>query len=137
MIVIIGFMVMMIGFVFVSMNQTNPMIEENYYEQELKFQKKIDASNAAATLSGKLSVEKEGNDLVIKLASSELGFIQDGSVKFIHVQNPAFDFEISLKDAQEGVIKVPTATLNSGKYIFKSNFVKESINYYTEGTILL
>ena len=44
-IVIIGFIVIMLGMVYISFQQTNEMIEDNYYDRELKYQEVINAKN--------------------------------------------------------------------------------------------
>ena len=40
---IVGFMLAMLGMVYLAFKQTNEMIEDNYYDREVKYQQIIDA----------------------------------------------------------------------------------------------
>lgn len=127
-----GFILMILGFVYVSLKQSNPMVDENYYEQELLFQSKIEGAKEFANLEQKLKLSSEGNDLILNLAIPNGKIIQEGYVRFIHLQDPKSDFDLNLKSNSETRIKIPEDRIQKGRYLVKAGYTCDSKYYYVE-----
>jgi regulatory protein YycI of two-component signal transduction system YycFG len=52
---IVGFILAMLGMVYIAFKQSNEMIEDNYYDREVKYQEIIDAKSNLNPYSANLS----------------------------------------------------------------------------------
>ncbi|MCC6816993.1 MAG: FixH family protein [Saprospiraceae bacterium] len=135
-IVIIGFVLMIVVFVLISFKETNPIIEENYYDRELKYQSLIDGSENMLLLDSKLQVLKEENSTVVILPLPESQRIDSGKIEFIHWQDPINDLALDLHPGQSKKIEISDDKLGKGSYLVKVTIHSLQKFYYAETKFL-
>ena len=122
--------------VFQSSRQRVDLVTEQYYEEEIEYQKRIDESKRADALSERVKVTQAGNGLSVRLPAEFEG--RNVTVK-AHLYCPA---------DERNDIRMETATLDrnfrlawpqarKGLHILKLNWSSDGISYYTEENVLI
>jgi len=110
------FFIMIISFLYIASQQTNEMLETNYYEKEIQFQKIIDGTE-------NLNLLEDNIKLKITSAALEITFPETGikdqpmiHLEFIKMSDQSKDFDIDLKTDELGRIVLPAAKFSKGYY---------------------
>lgn len=128
------FMALIIYFVIQSFNNKTQLVSENYYEEELQFQKQIDARKNATGLDDTLFVTQKGSDIVIEYPE---WFVQNdckGTVHFYKPSNENHDkvFKFSQQEAKQ---IIPRSQLAPGRFQVKFNLTSSGKDYYYEKSL--
>jgi hypothetical protein len=75
----LAFVAGMMGMVYLTTQQNRDLVSDNYYADELAFQKIIDESANTAALSAAVAVEKMTDQLKIKLPQELIGIKSSGT----------------------------------------------------------
>jgi nitrogen fixation protein FixH len=112
------------------------LVTEEYYKEELAFQKEIDAGKRAKELTIKTTIERTSSGLLIQFPEDMTPSKIKGKVSLYRPSNKHLDFDlpISLSNAH---LLIPDKRLLDGRwdisvhwtYDGESYLVKESINY--------
>lgn len=86
----IGFVVFIIGMVTISMRTDFFLVEENYYEEELAFQDKIESRTNGTGWQKNVSIANEEEFIDINFEDAEN--VQSGKVYFFRPSNAELDF---------------------------------------------
>ncbi|MBK6859200.1 MAG: FixH family protein [Saprospiraceae bacterium] len=110
------FFVMIISFLYIASQQTNEMLETNYYEKEIQFQKIL-------TGSDNLNVLNETINLKLSSEHLEINFPKEGikdqpliHLEFIKMSDQSKDFNLDIKTNENGKIIIPTEKFSKGYY---------------------
>lgn len=110
------FFVMIITFLYIASQQTNEMLETNYYEKEIQFQKILNGSD-------NLNVLNESINLKLTSEQLEINFPKEGikdqpliHLEFIKMSDQSKDFNLDLKTNENGQIIIPTEKFIKGYY---------------------
>jgi nitrogen fixation protein FixH len=108
----------MIGvMVYKSVTQSVDLVAPNYYEQELKYQDKIDGINNLKAQSNAIFIDQKEANVTFSF-SKEMG-APKGRILFFKPDNAASDFETEIKTDNEGVQTIETKDLTKGTYLVK------------------
>jgi nitrogen fixation protein FixH len=113
------------------------MVESNYYEKEMAFNGKLQATANANALPTKVSVEKQDQQIILKIDSTTAAAITSAEIHFYNPASEKSDKKLSLAASSNGVYIFPVAQFNKGKYIAKISFTSAGKNYYTEEVIFI
>lgn len=133
----IGFVVMMITFVVFSMREKVDLVTPDYYEQEMKYQDKLDRVARANSLSTPLTWEMaNGNVKLIFPAEFKTADLK-GEIIFFRPSDSSKDrkFELQLNDAGEQTIS--KNDLSPGLYRIQIDWSVNHVTYYKEGTVMI
>lgn len=110
------FFVMIISFLYIASQQTNEMLETNYYEKEIQFQKILNGSD-------NLNVLDETINLKLTSEQLEINFPKEGikdqpliHLEFIKMSDQSKDFNLDIKTNENGQIIIPTEKFSKGYY---------------------
>ncbi|RYY67543.1 MAG: hypothetical protein EOO13_14440 [Chitinophagaceae bacterium] len=122
--------------VFLSARQNMDLVVPDYYEQELKFQDVIDATEHAQGLSKKLVCSVENDTLQI-LFPPEMKQTQLKGMLWLYCiadkqKDAKQDFVID-----SGLLKMPLGPLNKGLHEVKISWTAAAVNYYQEQKIFI
>ncbi len=124
----------MIGvMVYKSATQTVDLVAPNYYEQELKYQDKIDGINNLKTESKAITIQQNESNVAFTF-SKEMGTPQ-GHILFFKPDNASSDFEIEIKTDNEGVQTIDTKDLSKGTYLVKIDWKIGDKKFFKEERI--
>ena len=113
------------------------MVESNYYEKEMAFNGKLQATANANALPTKVSVVKQDQQILLKIDSTTAAAITNAEVHFYNPASEKSDRKLNLAASNNGVYVFPVAQFNKGKYIAKISFTSAGKNYYTEEVIFI
>ncbi|GAB3338841.1 FixH family protein [Marivirga atlantica] len=125
----IGFVVFIIGMVTISMRTDFFLVEENYYEEELAFQDKIESRTNGTGWQKNVSIANEEEFIDINFEDAEN--VQSGKVYFFRPSNAELDFSFPLTEN----LKLPKKEILPGKWIVNFEWQYEGKKYVKEETI--
>lgn len=128
-IALISFIIFILSLIFWYQSQDNSfdLVTENYYEEELVFQKEIDAQNNANKLKNPpvLKITPQG---IIIWFDKEFSKIT-GEVLFRHSSKKEKDIKTKLMLSSENQMTIPASVLDKSLYEVKINWVHNGISY--------
>lgn len=113
------------------------MVESNYYEKEMAFNGKLQATANAKALTNQITVEHQGQQILLKIDSTMAAAITNAEVHFYNPASEKSDRKLNLAASNNGVYVFPVAQFNKGKYIAKISFTSAGKNYYAEEVIFI
>lgn len=131
MVVYIIFVAGILFLVFKSSSQKVDLVTDHYYEQELKFQQKIDKAVRAQSLSSPLKYDLNNNILTIFFPDEMKGVKLNANALLYYAADETKDKTYFLAtDNAKLAINIPIS--DKGKYELKMDWVADSISYYSE-----
>jgi len=136
--VIIVFIVGMLGMVYVASKQSNEMMDKDYYEKELEYQKLIDAAQNL----NRLNIEKDSvlylknDNLLLQFPKGTYENGVNGTLELIRLDDEKKDKIIDLSP-KEGLQYIPLKELHSGKYKIRLHWQHTNQPYYMENSIYI
>lgn len=113
------------------------MVEANYYEKEMAFNGKMQATANANALQQKITVNKNDGKVIVTVVSSLTTAITAGEIHFYNPASEKSDKKMALPASNNGVYIFPASQFNKGKYIAKISFTSAGKNYYAEEVIFI
>ncbi|MDI9365670.1 MAG: FixH family protein [Flavobacterium sp.] len=124
------FVACMLCMVGVAMKQSNEMIDDNYYEKELKYQDKIDASKNLSAVAQKLSITDSGNVVVLQLPLATIGNNTTGTIECIRSAEQKKDVMLHIQVDATGKQVLPKTLFVNGVYQLRLNWVTNGTAYF-------
>lgn len=131
-----SFAVLMIGLVIASMRQNFDLVSDEYYKDEIAYQKVIDASKNEAQLEGTLAIHADKSTLVIDFPVDMKGKVLKGEVKFYSPVNAGWDKTFSI-NAPDNTMSIPLLDLQPTSYKIKISYMADGKEYYRESEVNL
>lgn len=128
-IVIVSGIATMVG---ISMNQTNEMVDANYYEKELVYQEIIDAKNNLKVLRDSVRMSTDGEMVRIQLPYLNQPLFDSGHIEFLRLSNSSADQRIEIKQYNGAVFTLPLTLLSKGIYRVRMDWMNGGKRYYHE-----
>lgn len=136
-IVLIVFVVGMLSMVYISMQQTNEMFDENYYAQELKFQTLIDAEKAFVKIQTDPIIQQDQQFVTVQLPKTSYEMIQDGTVDFLKQDNKKDDLKYPLTPDSNGKFQVQKSDFKKGVYKIRVKWTNQKQLYYSDEDVFI
>lgn len=130
----ISFVLFIIAMVYMAFGEKYDLVTENYYQQEIEFQDRIDKSANAFALDDKLKISLKDKYVVMRFPVSETEI--KGKVHFFRPSDENFDFseEISLNNETQ---KFNLNKFKKGKYLIKTEWTNGEKEFFQEDMILI
>ncbi len=129
------FMIMLSIFFYMTTLQDNPLVENEYYQMSLEYQKKLDRKGNAKNLEEKIKIELGQRYLSITFQTFFDPDKLEGTIQIYRPSNPDFDINIRINPDTTGRISIPIEKLHTGKYIVKIDYKYGDTGYYQEDGI--
>jgi hypothetical protein len=131
----VGFVGLIVCMVSMAMRQKVDLVSKDYYDQELKFQDKINKSNAANALAEPLTWEVRQGSILFRFPSQFAGKKISGNVYFFRPSDANMDKTISLPISTSLEKDISTRQLARGLYKIQVDWEVDKEAYYNEGII--
>lgn len=128
---IILFILSMLAMVYVAFRQTNEMIEDHYYERELKYQQVIDAKNELKNVQNHSFLTPLKGAILLSLPDSLSTNIISGKLELIRMDNQSLDRIYRLSHGEK-TKSISNTDLSEGPYHVKLQWVNDGKEYYYE-----
>jgi len=134
--VYIIFVAGIIFLVFKSSSQNQDLVTTDYYEQELKYQQKIDEMQRANALSAEVKYEISSNDIMVSFPEEMKGKKLTAHVLLYCTADKNKDIEQDLSTGNgQLMIKFPSS--NKGAHELKITWVVNGTSYYNQHKIMI
>ena len=127
-----SFVVFIMALVVMAFNQDFDLVADDYYEQEIAYQDRIDQMTNANSDGQKVIITK-GND------AYQLAFSERAEEVKVHFFRPSDDTkDVLLEEAEiESVLAVPSSQLIAGKYLVKVEWKANGKTYFQEDDLFV
>lgn len=131
---IIGFVALIMTMVVISVRMDGiELVTENYYEEEIKYQDRIDESKSANDLDREV-ISFDAQSKVIEL---DLPNGTKGSLQLFRPSDSSLDQEIQLDVTHSGITQIPLKELKSGYWKVQLNWTENGVDHYQEKKITI
>ena len=133
------FMIFILSYVFkVQSDSTydHEMVVEDYYKQEIGFQKEIDKKQNAENLAEKVSVTVTEQGVEIQFPSSFAPENIKGKISLYRPSSQKLDFDKSISISTSNLL-IPKSELAGGRWDISIDWTYEGIEYLNKETIYL
>ena len=127
----IVFIVFILSMVYISMSTDFFLVEENYYEEEIAFQQKIDSELNGKSWSRDIKILEQADSILIIFEGASL--VTEGKLHFFRPSNATLDFQLAILEEQ----RLDKAKIPIGKWIAKFTWTYEGRTYTREETLYL
>lgn len=123
----------MIGYLVIrSFNTTYELVEPDYYNSEIAYQKVIDGNSRALGLETQLTVSQTADGVQLQLPAEMKNKAVKGKIWFYCDYNQKFDLHVDLQANAEGLQLIDKKRLAPGDYLVKTTWECEGKSYYAE-----
>jgi hypothetical protein len=128
-----GMMIIFMSYlVFRCMTQPAEMVNDNYYENELKYQENIIAKSNGDEYKDGYQITKVGNEVKLNLPKELTSKFDKASINFYCISDKTFDTKVVLKQSNEGVYTFDCSKWKNVSYTVKISIEKDGKTYYHE-----
>lgn len=126
--------------VYSAFGEKYDLVTSDYYEQEIKYQDKINSKTRTALLSNQLEVAIDGKELVLNFPQKNKTV--SGNLQCFRPSDKDKDFSLDFEDIKAR-LALPLKKFSKGKYLLKLSWTakedngKESKEYYVEQSIFI
>jgi hypothetical protein len=126
------FVLIMLGFVFASTKQDHSLVSETYYEEDLRYQSKIDEINRTRQLSDSFELDIKQNPASITVVIPKQLNSFKGKITLFHPAYAHLDQVFFLETNASGTQRVPVKNWIRGRWLIKIEGLNEGKSYYQE-----
>jgi hypothetical protein len=131
----LSFVALIVAMVTMAMNQKVDLVASDYYEQEIKYQDKINKIERTKMLSSQLTWKIEKDQITFEFPKDANGKIKSGYINFFRPSNAEFDQKTEFKNDTLSNQIINIKKLNKGIYKMQIDWKAEDMEYYNEGII--
>jgi hypothetical protein len=133
-----GFVILTLVMVFLAYRQDVPLVADDYYDQELKYQEEINKLTNARSLPHPVSIEYSISDqaLVIIFPAEHTGALS-GTIRFQRPSDPRLDTGYPVKTDGNLMQKISTRGMQKGYYKLKVYWDHSGVHYLEEKDIII
>ena len=136
--VVIGiFILAMLSMVYLAFQQTNDMVDTNYYDKELKYQLKIDAAQNLNAASTEVLVTQHEKNVKILLPKNLTKNFVNGKLEFLKSDDKKRDLNLSFQPDTAGQFIIDGKRFVRGLYKVRLQWESEDKSYYREQDLML
>ncbi|GLU55692.1 FixH family protein [Dyadobacter frigoris] len=131
-----GFVVMILLLVGMSASQKIDLVTDQYYEEELQFQDKINKVNLAKALNNPLTWQVEEHGIMIHYPREFSKDTLSGNVKLYCPSDNTKDRTFPIK-AKNNVQLIAASEIQSGRYYLQIDWKNGKQSYWNEGVVVI
>jgi len=125
------------GAVFIAATHSESMVSDNYYEQELKFQRQMDGAARAEKAGARIQLEAGEGKLVVAVPRAQVAQQCSGVIEFYRPSSPALDRNYPLAPGKDGAQTVDISKLAAGPWRVRVKWRAGGEDYFLEQKIIL
>lgn len=135
---ILLFIITMVGMVVYSFQQTNEMIDDNYYQKEIEYQTLIDARQKLnSILKDEKLILDSVNTIFFKFPKTTFESGIKGTIEMIKIDNEKLDLNIPIIVNTEGIQTLSKDKLNKGTYRTRISWTNHSDSFYYDHSFFI
>ncbi len=132
----IAFAGMMAYFLVRAAQNPEPLITEHYYEQELKFQQRIEDESRTLALAEKVRMNATRGRITVTFPEEVKGRVLRGDLSLLRADVDGEDRSVVINSATDGRFE-EAVNLRPGRYIAQLEWLADSVRYYSEEQLIV
>ena len=113
------------------------LVNQNYYEQELKYQEHIDGAGRAQAAGATVDFAAATGKILVTLPAAQLAQKFSGTVTFYRANDPKLDREFALEPKADGTQAFDAAKLAAGPWQVRAAWTASGQTYFLEEKIVV
>jgi hypothetical protein len=131
----LSFVALIVAMVAMAMNQKVDLVASDYYEQEIKYQGKINKIERTKMLNSQLIWKVENTKITFEFPKESNGKTKSGYVNFFRPSDAELDQKTEFKNDTLSNQTIDITMLKKGVYKMQIDWKVEDIEYYNEGIV--
>ncbi len=131
----LGFVVMMLCLVVMSMGKRVDLVTDQYYEEELKFSDKMEKKKRARALAEQVDWSVSDHEVAIRFPESITG-TPSGKISFYCPSNSDNDRSFAITSGEHSMV-IPVSQLPAGRYQMQIDWASGGQTYWDEGVVVI
>jgi len=123
-----------IGLVVMACMHSTELVNANYYDQEIKYQRRIDSQARAEQAGATVSYDKNARHIVITLPAKQS---VTGQIQLYRPSASGLDKEFKLEPAANGIQMLDAADLPLGLWKIRVSWTSEGRDYFIDQKIII
>jgi len=127
------------GLIVMAASHRGDLVSDNYYEQEIKYQTRIDSSDRARQLLARATAayEPAARRILISLPKEQVGKPVSGDIQLYRPSAARLDCQFKLEPDSTGLQILDAATLPKGLWKIRVSWTVDGQDYYMEQKIVI
>ena len=134
-IVIVIFLVGMLSMVYFALQQTNEMIDDQYYQKEMTYQQVIDAQQNLQDISDDNLVSQTMYEMVFTLPTGTYEKLEKGNIELIRNDSKSKDVQLAIVPNGSNRRVISKSTLSKGVYKARIRWTSDKREFYKEESV--
>ena len=126
-----------VGLVIMACSQKVDLVSENYYDQEIKYQSRIDSAARAQNLGAKVEYDSVANQIVVSLPAAQIGKNLSGQIQLYRPAAAGLDREFKLQPDAKGIQTLDAANLQNGLWKVRVAWNADGEDFFMEREIVM
>ena len=131
----LGFVALIVTLVSLTMSQKVDLVSKDYYDQEIKYQNRIDRINQTHSLKSALVWEVKQGKLALQFPRELKGQKIKGKAFFFRPSDASLDKTMEVATDTSCQIDISTQNLKPGMYKLQMEWEANEVAYYNEGVV--
>lgn len=128
---------LMVWFIIMSARNPEPLVTDQYYEQELKYQARIDNTERANALSIAVGMRPVKGGVLLSFPQELRAHAITGELTLLRPNDPTADRVLTITPDTSGTFLALAPGLAPGRYNALLEWAANGINYYTEEKLVV
>ena len=133
----VGFILLIGTMVYLSSRENVDLVSSDYYDQEIKFQSKMEAESNARPYEDSIKVNLNGDLVQVQFPSTIAENAPKGQLKLYRSSDAKFDYSTDLNLQAGGAQTIHSPNIKRGDYILQMSWTMEGKPYYCEQHIFM
>jgi hypothetical protein len=116
----------------IAVSHPEDLVNANYYENEVRFQERLDDTARAQKAGAALRYDAAARQMLIALPAAQLAQRPTGTLRLYRPDSPKQDRELPLEPHADGTQALNTATLAAGPWLLQAAWQAGGQAYYLE-----
>lgn len=130
------FAAIMLGFLYNSFQLDHEMVADNYYQEELVFQDKIDQKTNAKAAGKSISIKEEANQVIVQFTVDDTA-LTEGEIEFMRPSNQKLDVQFPIVLNERAQLAISKEHFARGKYTVRASWKVNDVDYYITKNIFI
>lgn len=130
-----GFVTMMVTLVVLSSQQDIPLVRDDYYEHDLKYNEHLTRMGNSQKLTENVLVDYDEPNEKVRLQFPETMENLSGEVLVFRPSQEGIDFTLPIEQLENNQLTFGTSEMLKGKWKLKINWENQGTTYYKEVTL--
>jgi hypothetical protein len=133
----LGFVALIVTLVIISMNQKVDLVSKDYYQQEIKFQERIDATQNASETVKQITFSNVDKKIIFDYEPDILSKDFSGEIVFFRPSDADKDVKVKMNPDVDGIQIIDASSFMHGMYKVQISWNNYGKKYYKEDVLFI